>query len=87
MSTPIFSYSIVEAQPLDPEDLEEYPDGTMFQAIRLLFQDEPDKPLWRCLEPAELVLDARRARALGFELLIVAEHAEQLERSRGGDWR
>lgn len=84
MSDRSFSYSQVHAEPLDPDDVDEYPDGTPFQPIRLVFEDQPDKPLWRCLEPAECLLDARRARTLAFELLMVAEHAEQIERTGEG---
>jgi hypothetical protein len=53
---------------IDPDQLEQYPNGVRVQEIELTFTDEQDAPI-----------DARRARELAFELLILAEQAEQAE--------
>jgi hypothetical protein len=75
------SYSHIHAA-CDPSLTDEYPDGTSYQTIELVFNDDPDRPLWRMLEPAVCTIDARRARELAFELLLLAEAAEQWEQAR-----
>jgi hypothetical protein len=67
---------------LDPEALEEYPNGVRVQEIELTFTSDPDAPSWRQATPVACPIDARRARQLAFELLILAEHAERLEQAR-----
>jgi hypothetical protein len=67
---------------LDPDLLEEYPNGIRIQEIELIFTDDPDVPSWRQLTQAVCHLDARRARELAFELLTAAETAERWERAR-----
>lgn len=73
-------YSVVHAG-CDPCQLDEYPDGTSYQPIEVVFNDREDKPLWRALTPAVCLIDARRARKLAFELLMLAEVAEQWEQT------
>jgi hypothetical protein len=75
------SYSTVHAA-CNPDGIDEHPDGTSFQPIELVLNDEEDKPIWRALEPAVCTIDARRARELVFELLVLAEVAEQWEQAR-----
>lgn len=75
------AYSRVHAA-ADPTMLDEYPDGTCVQMIEVVFNDDLDRPLWRMLEPAVCTIDARRARELAFELLMLAEVAEQWEQAR-----
>jgi hypothetical protein len=67
---------------VNPDGLEEYPNGIRIQEIELLFTDDPDRPSWRALQPAVCAIDARRARELAFELLVLAEVAEQWEQAR-----
>lgn len=74
-------YSHVHAH-LDPDQLEEYPNGIRVQEIELIFTDDPDVPSWRQLTPAVCAIDARRARELAFELLTAAQTAEQSEQAR-----
>lgn len=75
--------SYCEAQVhLDPDRFEEYPNGIRVQEIELVFSDHPERPSWRAAQPAVCAVDARRARELAFELLMVAEVAEQWENAR-----
>jgi len=74
-------YAEVHAQ-LDPDGLTEFPNGIRLQEIELVLTDDPDRPSWRALEPAVCAIDAARARKLAFELLTVAEVAEQWEKAR-----
>jgi hypothetical protein len=74
-------YSHVHAH-LDPDLLEEYPNGIRIQEIELIFTDDPEVPCWRQLTPAVCHLDARRARELAVELLLAAQTAEQCEQAR-----
>jgi hypothetical protein len=74
-------YCIATAQ-LDPNGIEEYPNGIRIQEIQLVLGDDPDVPVWRSLQPAVCGIDARRARELAFELLMLAEVAEQWEQAR-----
>jgi hypothetical protein len=74
-------YHAVHAQ-LDPENAERLPDGRWRHQLELVFSDDPDRPLWRALEPAVCGLDALQARELAFELLTLAEVAEQWEQAR-----
>jgi len=67
---------------LDPEALEEYPNGVGVQEIELTFTSDPDAPSWRQATPVMCQIDARRAREPAFELLILAERAERLEQTR-----
>lgn len=67
---------------LDPDRLEEYPNGIRVQEIELLFTDDPECPSWRAVQPVSCAIDARRARDLAFELLMAAEVAEQWEKAR-----
>jgi hypothetical protein len=66
----------------DPELTDEYADGSCFQPIEVVLGDDPGRPLWKSLEPAVCVIDARRARELAFELLMLAEVAERWEQAR-----
>ena len=66
---------------LDPDQLEEYPNGVRVQEIELILGGDPELPSWRASPPARLTVDARRARELAFELLTLAELAEQLQRT------
>lgn len=66
----------------DPSLTDEHPDGTSFQPIEVILGDRPDRPLWKSLEPAVCVIDARRARELAFELLMLAEVVEVWEEAR-----
>ena len=45
--------------------------------------DHPDVPSWKAVAQVICHIDARRARQLAFELLTLAELAEQLERDPG----
>lgn len=67
---------------LDPDQLEEYPNGTRVQEIQLVLSDDPELPSWRAAEPVICAIDARRARELAFELLMAAEVAEQWEKTQ-----
>lgn len=60
--------------------LDTFPNGVHVQEIELIVRDHPDVPSWKALDPVICHLAARRARELAFELLMLAEHAEQLER-------
>jgi len=75
------SYREVDIQ-LDPHQAEEYPNGVRVQEIELIFTDDRERPSWRAAPPAVCAIDARRARELAFELLMAAEVAEQLEKTR-----
>lgn len=66
---------------LDPEQLEQLPTGDWRQEIELVFTDDPDRPSWRALEPARCAIDPVQARKLAFELDLLANIAEQYERS------
>jgi hypothetical protein len=59
---------------------ETYPNGVCVQEIELTVSDHPDVPSWKAREPVICAIDARRARELAFELLMLAELAEQVER-------
>jgi hypothetical protein len=61
--------------------LDTYPNGVHVQEIELIVRDHPEFPSWEALDPAICHLDARRARELAFELLMLAEHAEQIEQT------
>jgi hypothetical protein len=74
-------YHQVHAQ-LDPESAERLPNGRWRQEIELVFSDDPDRPSWKALAPAVCGLDAVGARELAFELLTLAEVAEQWEQAR-----
>lgn len=74
-------YCHVSAQ-VDPDKLEEFPNGIRVQEIELVFDDDPERPVWRALAPAVCAIDATRARELAFELLMLAEIAEQWEQAR-----
>ena len=67
---------------VNPDDLQEYPNGIRVQEIELVFNDDPERPSWRALTPAVCAIDATRARELAFELLMLAEVAEQWEQAR-----
>jgi len=67
---------------VDPDQLEEYPNGVRVQEIEVVFNDDPEVPSWRAAKPAVCLIDARRARELAFELLMLAEVAEQWEQAR-----
>lgn len=75
------SYSQIHAA-CDPSLTDEYPDGSCFQPVEVVLGDDPGRPLWKSLEPAVCVIDARRAREFAFELLMLAEVAEQWEQAR-----
>jgi hypothetical protein len=75
------TYSQVHAA-ADPSLVDEYPDGSCYQTIEIVFNDQADKPIWKALEPAVCLIDARKARELAFELLMLAEVAEQWEQAR-----
>lgn len=64
---------------LDPV-FETYPNGVCVQEIELTVSDHPDLACWKAREPVICAIDARRARELAFELLMLAELAEQVER-------
>jgi hypothetical protein len=74
-------YHHVHAQ-LDPDSAERLPNGSWRQEIELVFTDDPDRPSWKAQQPAVCGLDAPQARELAFELLTLAEVAEQCERAR-----
>jgi hypothetical protein len=59
--------------------LDTYPNGVHVQEIELIVSDHPDVASWKALHPVVCHLDARWARELAFELLMLAEHAEQIE--------
>jgi hypothetical protein len=52
-------------------------DGVLWQLVTLLMSDDAGR-----LEPAACALTPSEARTLAFELLVCAEHAERLTRSR-----
>ena len=52
-------------------------DGMLCQLVTVLICDDTGE-----VNPAACALSAEQARSLAFELLICAEHAEQLTRSR-----
>lgn len=74
-------YCEVQVQ-LDPDQLQEFPNGIRLQEIELILSEDPERPSWRAAEPALCAIDARRARELAFELLMVAELAERWEKAR-----
>jgi hypothetical protein len=74
-------YFSISAQ-VNPDQLEEYPNGIRIQEIELILTDDPEIPIWRQAEPAVCAIDARRARELAFELLMAAEVAEQWEQAK-----
>ena len=59
--------------------LDTFPNGVHVQEIELIVSDHPDVPSWKARHPVICHIDARRARELAFELLMLAEHAEQIE--------
>ena len=61
--------------------LDIYPNGVHVQEIELIVSDHPDVPSCKALHPVICHLDARRTRELAFELLELAEHAEQIEKT------
>jgi hypothetical protein len=63
------------------EVLDTFPNGVHVQEIELIVSDHPDVPSWKALAPVICHLDAGGARALAFELLMLAEHAEQIEQA------
>jgi hypothetical protein len=67
---------------VNPDDLQEYPNGIRVQEIELVFNDDPELPWWHALAPVVCAIDATRARELAFELLMLAEVAEQWEQAR-----
>lgn len=69
---------------LDPEQLEELPNGDRRQEIELILtdDDDPNRPSWRALEPAICAIDSVQARKLAFELDLLATIAEQYEGKR-----
>lgn len=73
------AYEQVNAE-LDPV-FETFPNGVCVQEIELTISDHPSIPSWKAREPLVCRIDARRARELAFELLMLAEHAEQIERN------
>jgi hypothetical protein len=52
-------------------------DGVLCQLVTVLMTDDT-----MALDPAACALTAQEARELAFELLVAAEHAERLTRSR-----
>ncbi len=74
-------YSEVHAH-IDPDQFDEFPNGICVQEIDLIFNDDPDRPAWKALQPAVCAIGAARARELAFELLMLAELAEHWERAR-----
>ena len=64
---------------IDPDQFEEYPNGIRIQEIDLAITEDPEIPSWRAAPPAVCRIDARRARELAFELLVLAHAAEQYE--------
>lgn len=74
-------YHRVDAQ-LNPDPVHKRPDGSWREEIELVFTDDPDRPNWRALAPAICALDAYQARDLAFELLTLADVAEQWEKTR-----
>jgi hypothetical protein len=73
------AYEQVHAE-LDPV-FETFPNGVCIQEIELTISDHPDLPSCKTREPVLCRIDARRARDLAFELLTLAELAEQVERN------
>ena len=67
---------------IDPDQLEEYPNGVRVQEIELTFTCERDAPIWCQARTAVCAIDARRARELAFELLMLVETPEQQEQAR-----
>lgn len=67
---------------VNPDDLQEFPNGIRLQEIELAFSDDPDRPSWRAAAPVACTIDSVRARELAFELLMLAEVAEQWEQAR-----
>ena len=67
---------------VNPDDLQRYPNGIRVQEIELVLGDDPELPWWRALRPAVCAINATRARELAFELLMLAEVAEQWEQAR-----
>jgi hypothetical protein len=67
---------------VDPDSAEQLPNGRWRQEIELIFIDDPDRPLWKALEPVVCALDAAQARDLAFELVMLAEVAEQWEQAK-----
>jgi hypothetical protein len=64
---------------LDPEQMEQLPNGLWRQEIELILTDDPDRPSWRALEPAVCAIDSVQARKLALELDLLATIAEQYE--------
>jgi len=64
---------------IDPDQFEEYPNGIRIQEIDLTITEDPDIPFWRAAPPVLCRIDARKARELAFELLVLAHAAERYE--------
>ena len=67
---------------VNPQDLQEYPNGIRVQEISVVMTDESGAPIWRAVPPAFCDIEAARARELAFELLMAAEVAEQWKQAR-----
>ena len=67
---------------VDPDQAEVFANGIRRQEISVVMSDNCDAPIWRALQPAVCAIDATRARELAFELLVLAEVAEQWEQAR-----
>jgi len=55
-------------------------DGVLCQLVTVMMVDDTGE-----VEPAIGAFSAEQARSLAFELLVMAEHAEQLTRQRGSE--
>lgn len=68
---------------IDPEQTEGMVDGSLLQHVSvILIDDRPQDPGDRWRPPAAVTLRPRDARELAFELLTLAELAEQCEQAR-----
>jgi hypothetical protein len=68
---------------IDPEQTEGLIDGSPLQHVSVILTDDPPQdPGDRWRPPAAVTLRPRDARELAFELLTLAEHAEQMRPRR-----
>lgn len=70
-------YSDIRAL-IDPEQFDPLPGGGRTQEISVIMTDNWDGPAGHQLPPSGCTLTPDQARALAFELLVLAEHAQRI---------
>jgi hypothetical protein len=67
---------------IDPEQSDPLPDGGRLQDVSVILIDDWEGDPERALRPAAITLSPAHTRALAFELLALAEHAERIGAAR-----